>query len=65
MRHARLQMDFKGEYLGIREMRKHVGWYTAGYPSSSRLRQEANHVETYGQLEALLLGYVSGFSQDC
>ena len=33
IRHAQLQMQYKGEYLGIREMRKHVSWYTSGLPN--------------------------------
>ena len=53
LRHARMQIEFKGEYLGIREMRKHAGWYTAGYKGSSRLRGAINEVETYEQLEEL------------
>lgn len=58
LRHARMQMDFKGEYLGIREMRKHVGWYTSGYPDSSRLRSTVNKIETFEELENLIEEYV-------
>ena len=54
LRHARLQIDFKGEYLGIREMRKHVGWYTKGMKGSAKLRDEINRVESYEELEELL-----------
>ena len=54
LRHARLQLEYKGEYLGIREMRKHVAWYTTGMPNSAKLRNEINAVESYEQLEKLL-----------
>ena len=54
LRHARLQMKYKGEYLGIREMRKHVSWYTKGLPNSAKLRAEINAVESYEELEKLL-----------
>lgn len=54
LRHARMQVAFKGEYTGIREMRAHISWYTAGFPNSSRLRREVNTVETLKELEALL-----------
>lgn len=54
LRHAKLQMEYKGEYIGIREMRKHVAWYTKGMKGSSRLRDEINRVESYEELEALL-----------
>ena len=53
LRNAALQIEFKGEYLGIREMRKHVAWYTKGMPGSARLRDAINKVETYKELEAL------------
>lgn len=54
LRHAKMQTELKGEYTGIREMRKHVAWYTAGMPHSARLRRDVNQVETYGELEQLL-----------
>ena len=57
LRHARMQIEFKGEYLGIREMRKHTAWYMTGYPNASKLRGLVNQVETYAQLEDLLEAY--------
>lgn len=54
LRHARLQMKYKGDYLGIREMRKHVAWYTTGMKNSAKLRNEMNCVESYEELENLL-----------
>lgn len=55
LRHARMQIEYKGEYIGMREMRKHVSWYTAGYPNSAKLRGVINAVESYEELEALLM----------
>ena len=57
-RHARLQVQYKGEYLGIREMRKHVAWYTTGYPESARLRSMVNEIETLESLDQLLNSYL-------
>lgn len=54
LRHAKLQIECKGTYTGMREMRKHVAWYTAGLPHSSGMRREANTLESYEQLEQLL-----------
>ena len=54
LRHARMQLEYKGEYVGMREMRKHISWYTAGYPNSAKLRGAINAVETYEELEELL-----------
>lgn len=52
MEHARLQVEFKGEFQGIRELRKHIAWYTKGLPGSAKLRNEANKVETFEALKA-------------
>lgn len=49
-RHAELQLAYKGEYTGIREMRKHMSWYTAGYPHSAKLRQQINAMEHMDEL---------------
>ena len=54
LRHAMLQIKYKDEYLGIREMRKHVAWYTKGLEGSAKLRDEINRVESYEELKALL-----------
>ena len=54
LRHARMQIEYKGTYTGIREMRKHISWYTAGFPGSAKLRGAINLVETYEELEQLL-----------
>lgn len=54
LRHARLQIELKGEVLGMKEMRKHIAWYTAGLPHSAGIRRECNQVETLPELEALL-----------
>ena len=58
LRHARMQIETKGEYIGIREIRKHAAWYTAGYPNSSRLRGQINEVENYDQLKQLFAAMV-------
>lgn len=59
LRHAKLSIQFKGEYTGIREMRKHIAWYTAGYPQSAKLRNKTNEIENIGDLEKLLEEFVS------
>jgi len=55
LRHARMQIELKGNVLGIREMRKHISWYTKGLDNSARLRNEINLVESYEQLKNLLV----------
>lgn len=57
LRHARMMIDCKGEYIGIREMRKHVSWYTHGLAGAAKLRDQVNHAESIGKLAELLSGY--------
>ena len=54
LRHAKMMVEYKGEFSGIHEMRKHVAWYTTGFPNSSKLRDQVNHVESYDELYNLL-----------
>ena len=54
LRNAKMQMEFKGEYIGMREIRKHAAWYTAGYKNSAKLRGKINETETYEELKELL-----------
>lgn len=54
LRHAALQMEIKGEYTGVREMRKHLSWYTAGLPGSARLRGSVNQAESFAEIERLV-----------
>lgn len=68
--HARLQTELKGENLGMKEMRKHIAWYTAGLPHSAALRRESNQVESLKELEEMLerylgYGYYSRGSSSC
>ena len=48
--HARLLEAYKGEYVAVREMRKHMAWYTAGFPHSAQLRRRINEMETMSRL---------------
>jgi len=52
IRHADMQLKYKGEYIGIREMRKHVSWYTTGMPGSARFRGEINQMTDMASLKA-------------
>ena len=53
-RHLALQIYYKGEAMAVREMRKHIAWYTAGLAHSARLRGEVNTAQSAAQLEDLL-----------
>ena len=59
LRHAEMLIDYKGEYIGVREMRKHMAWYMKGLPGAAELRGKLNYAENRAELEALLRGYLA------
>ncbi len=54
LEHAGMLIECKGEYIGIREMRKHAAWYTQGLPGSSKLRGKLGEILNYSDLEVLI-----------
>lgn len=58
LRHARMLIAYKGEYTGIREMRKHTAWYMKGLPGAAELRGRLNAAENMADMEELLRGYL-------
>ena len=54
LRHARLLVAFKGEYVGMREMRKFLAWYTTGLPGAAAFRGSSCNVSTLAELEELV-----------
>ena len=54
LRHAKMLIECKGEYIGSREMRKHAAWYTKGYPGSSQFRGKLNEAESLDDLKRLM-----------
>ena len=57
IRHCRMVIDYKGEYTGIREMRKHISWYISGFPGAAKFRSRINQIETADDLELILEEY--------
>ena len=53
-RHAALMVEIKGEFTAVREMRKHISWYTGGLPHSAALRAAVNTAESMESLQQLL-----------
>ena len=51
LRHGRMELELKGEYTAVREMRKHIAWYTTGYPNSAALRRHINEMESFDDLQ--------------
>ena len=60
LRHCALQMQYKGEFTAVREMRKHIAWYTAGIPRANMLRDRINHAESMEEIKQLIDEYLPG-----
>ena len=50
LEHLELMIQEKGEYIAIREMRKHISGYTKNFPNSSKFRDEMNQIEDKDEL---------------
>lgn len=55
--HIELEMIEKGEYVGVREMRKHICWYLKNLPNSSQVRQTINMLESKDEVITTLEQY--------
>lgn len=60
IRHLEMVVRFKGEESGIREMRKHLAWYTKGGRAAAKIREEINRTETHERVKALLESFLLG-----
>lgn len=65
LRHARELVAKKGEFTGLRQMRKHFGWYTRGFPGAARLRATLVRLESLEEVEEVLRDYQSTLSDSC
>ena len=52
--HLELACSFKGETVAIREMRKHLAWYTRGMRGAARIREVINQATTRQQIDSIL-----------
>lgn len=57
LRHINLEVEEKGEYTGIREMRKHLAYYTKGLKDSSIIRSRINQTQSKDELIDVLKEY--------
>nr|WP_207744187.1 tRNA dihydrouridine synthase DusB [Romboutsia sp. 1001713B170131_170501_G6] len=61
IKHLDLAVKEHGEYVAVREMRKHIGWYLKGLKNSARVRDEINKIESHEEVVAKLREYM----EDC
>ena len=57
-RHIAMQIEEKGEYIGVREMRKHISWYVSGITNAAAIRREVNAALTKDELVRVVEKYV-------
>ena len=58
LEHIDLAINEKGEYVGIREMRKHISGYTKNLPNSSEFREKMNRIEDKDKLISFITEYI-------
>ncbi len=59
IKHFNLAIKEDGEYVAVREMRKHLGWYLKGMKKSARLRDEINKLESADEVVGRLEAYIA------
>jgi nifR3 family TIM-barrel protein len=60
--HAHLLAGHRGEAAGVRDLRKHTGWYLTGYPVGAEVRRRLSSVESVAQLQAVVAGLDPGMT---
>ncbi|KJF25569.1 tRNA dihydrouridine synthase DusB [Clostridium aceticum] len=63
-RHMALVIRYKGEYVAVREMRKHIAWYLKGFKNAAEVRRMINVVQSINEMENILLQYLNTFSSE-
>ncbi len=57
-KHYDLLSELKGEYIAVREMRKHISWYIKGLPLATQIRNQINMLESKEEVLELLYMYL-------
>ena len=58
IRHLEELVDYKGEYTGVREMRKHIAWYVKGLHGCTEIKRKVNQIETVSGMKKILGDYI-------
>ena len=53
LKHIETICKYKGDFIGMREARKHAGWYTRGLHGAAKYRLELGTIETMEQLQEI------------
>ncbi len=52
--HIAKLIDYKGEYIAMREARKHAAWYVKGIRGAAKFRSEIGQIKSFTDLEKLI-----------
>jgi nifR3 family TIM-barrel protein len=63
VRHFNDMLEYKGEYVGLREMRKHLAWYIKGLKNSAKLREELNNIDDADKVIKKLMEFLYSHNQ--
>ena len=58
IRHMNLAVAEHGDYVAVREMRKHIGWYLKGLKNSAKYRDQINKITDYKEVITMLEEYM-------
>lgn len=58
IKHMELAINYKGERIGIKEMRKHIAWYLKGLRGTASLRNHINTIGTKEEMKNVLIEYL-------
>lgn len=61
LKHFHRLIEDKGEYIGIREIKKHIGWYLKGIPNGSEIKRKINTMQTRNEMDHILLNFMKSF----
>jgi tRNA-dihydrouridine synthase B len=61
LKHLNLQLEYKGEYVGVREMRSHIAWYLKGFKHSAQIRNKINKISSSAEIEKLMVEYLQAY----
>ncbi|MCK8824888.1 tRNA dihydrouridine synthase DusB [Fuchsiella alkaliacetigena] len=57
IKHLRSIVKYKGEDVGVRQMRKHIAWYVKGLPNCTEVKRQANNAQSQKEMERILFEY--------
>ena len=64
LRHYDMLLEWKSEYIAVREMRKHIGWYISGARGAAQMRERINQIEDHRVVREVLREFEQDASKE-